>query len=86
MAESILTEASRIVNGDRATDYGSPTEGYGRMAALWSAYLGVPISAKDCVALFILAKLSREKGKHKRDNLVDLAGYAEVMNKIEAGE
>lgn len=86
MATCVLTEASRLVNGDRAVDYGSPTELYSRMAALWSAYLGVPVSAKDCVALFILAKLAREKGKHKRDSIVDIAGYADILFKVEMGE
>ena len=28
-------------------------------------------------------KLAREKFNHKRDNLVDLAGYAELLNRWE---
>lgn len=83
---SILPEAETIVHGERAADYGSPTVGFGKTAALWSAYLGIDISAKDCAAMFALNKFSREKHKHKRDNLVDIAGYAEVMRMIEEGE
>lgn len=83
---SVLLEAEAIVRGPRAADYGSASEGFGRTAAMWSAYLGFEISAKDCAAMFALNKLSREKGKPKRDNLVDLAGYAEVMRMIEDGE
>lgn len=83
---SVCLEAEHIVHGDRAASYGSPSEGFGLTARLWSAYLGTPISAKDCAAMFALNKISREKGKHKRDNLVDLAGYAEVMRMIEDGE
>lgn len=30
----------------------------------------------------IATKLSRESFKHKRDNLVDLAGYTWVLNEI----
>lgn len=83
--DSILVEAEAIVK-QREPDYGSASEGFGRTAAMWSAYLGITITAKECAAMFAINKLSREKGKHKRDNLVDLAGYAEVMRRIEAGE
>lgn len=82
---SVLLEAEAVVHGSRAADYGSPSVGFAKTAALWSAYLGVTISAKDCAAMFLLNKLSREKFRHKRDNLVDIPGYAEVMMMIEEG-
>lgn len=74
--ESILAEAARIVDGPRRTDYGTPAENHGRTAALWAAYLGVPITARDVCILNVLQKASRDRHGPKRDNLVDIAGYA----------
>jgi hypothetical protein len=82
---SILAEAAEIVDGDRQQHYGPPGENHGRTAALWTAYLGTPVSAADVCALNILQKLSRERHAAKRDNLVDVAGYAECMDRIRRG-
>lgn len=79
---SILAEAAAVVDGDRQRDYGSPAENHGRTAALWSAYLQTSISAADVCVLNILQKLSRERYCAKRDNLVDVAGYAENLDRI----
>lgn len=85
-ASSILAEAARIVDGPRREDYGLPHENHGRTAALWNAYLdtgyrdsGVhskPLTARDICMLNILQKISRDRHCPKRDNLVDIAGYA----------
>lgn len=56
-------------------DYGSPAESFARIAALWSAYLGHPVSRKDVAVCMVLLKLAREATSHKRDNLLDAAGY-----------
>lgn len=73
---SVLTEARDIAGGARNDDYGRPVINHSRTAALWSAYLGTEVSAADVCALNILQKLSREKHRPKRDNRVDIAGYA----------
>ena len=38
---------------------------------------------KDCAVVMMAVKLVRESYKHKRDNLVDLCGYANILNEIE---
>lgn len=75
---TILTEATNIVDGARRQSYGTPQENHGRTAALWSAYLGGKreITARDVCMLNILQKVSRDRFAPKRDNLVDIAGYA----------
>jgi hypothetical protein len=73
---TILDEAAAIVDGPRRADYGTPAENHGRTAALWSAYLCVPITARQVCQLNILQKLSRDAHTAQRDNLVDIAGYA----------
>ena len=81
--ESILSEASRLVGGDRQEDYGHPAEDFGRTAKMWEAMLqpsvkdGVLSIEPKLVAMCMIAvKLSREAHKTKRDSFVDIAGYA----------
>lgn len=74
--ETILQEAQRIVDGPRREHYGEPKANHGRTAALWSAFLGVPISMRQVCVLNILQKISRDAHSPQRDNLTDIAGYA----------
>lgn len=62
---------------DRGKVYGPPHKDYERTAKLWSAFLGVPITAAQATACMMLVKLSRlaESPTH-RDSLLDVAGYA----------
>lgn len=78
--DSVLFEAESLVHGARRQSYGTPAENHGRTAAMWSAYLGVPINAQDVCMLNVLQKVSRFKHGQARDNLVDIAGYAENAN------
>lgn len=83
---SILAEAEAIVHGSRQADYGTPLANHSRTAALWSAYLGIPVTARQVCMLNILQKVSRDVHHSKRDNLVDIAGYAENANLCEEAE
>lgn len=80
--ESILQEAHRLTHGDRNAAYGHPYDDYTCTAALISAILGSiltrPITAHEAALIQCCVKLSRESRVPKRDNLVDLAGYAWV--------
>ena len=75
--QSICAEAHRIVHGARRESYGHPRDNHSRTAALWSAYLGVPITARQVCILNVLQKVSRDAHRPGRDHLVDIAGYAE---------
>jgi hypothetical protein len=82
--ETVLEEAARIVDGKRQHDYGTPAENHGRTAMLWNDYLSVEgITARDVCAMNILQKLSRDVYCPKRDNLVDIAGYARVAEMVD---
>ena len=73
----LLAEASALVDGDRNSAYGPPSEDFGRTAQMWSAYLGVPIEAHQVAACQIMVKLSRlAVSPAKRDHWIDMAGYA----------
>ena len=84
--ESILSEAERIVNGERQADYSDPVENFKHIAAIASAISKKGLSPTDCAIVMIAVKLARENYKHKRDNLVDLAGYVEILNRIKENE
>ncbi len=84
--ESILSEAERIVNGDRQVDYSDPVENFKHISAIASSISKENLSPTTCAIVMIAVKLARENYKHKRDNLVDLAGYVEILNRIKESE
>lgn len=82
----VLQKADAITSGDREQDYGSPENNFARIAMMWSAYLGVTVSAKDVAAMMISVKLARiASGNAKDDNWIDIAGYAACGGEIESG-
>lgn len=83
-AENILTEAERIVYGDREQTYGTPTKNLKQIARLWSAYLDTEITAHEVCDMMILLKLARlQNNPEHRDSLVDIAGYAALKERIQ---
>ena len=80
--KSILSEAEEIVNGSRQSDYGDPVESFERIAKTASMIAGRDLSPNECCAVLMAVKLVRESFAHKRDNLIDLCGYAYIMNEI----
>ena len=80
--KSILQEAIEICGGDRKTDYGDAVENFDRIAEIFQAMTGRFISAADCALVQMAVKISRERHAHKRDNLVDLCGYADIYHLI----
>lgn len=83
-SETILEEAGRLVHGDRGDDYGHPADDFERVGKIWGAILGIdPVPARLVALCLVGLKLSRQSNKPKRDNLVDIAGYAETASMIE---
>lgn len=80
---TILTEAQRLVYGPREASYGHPHTDFNRTAKIWSAILDTEVTAKQAALCMVGVKLSREVHRPKTDNLVDLAGYAAVADRIE---
>tara|TARA_R100000951_G_scaffold107848_1_gene103631 strand:+ start:27022 stop:27318 length:297 start_codon:yes stop_codon:yes gene_type:complete len=87
--ESICEEAFRIQGGDRQQDYGNPASNLLEIGASWEWYLktscnaDVSISARDVAHMMVLMKIARNIHKPKRDNWVDIAGYAQCGGKID---
>lgn len=76
-------EAQELTTGARQQAYGHPLDNYNRVAKLWSAILGHKITPDQAVLCMVALKLSRECNKHSHDNLVDIAGYANVAYLME---
>lgn len=83
MTESILQEAQRLIHGDRNASYGHPLDNHSTTAEMVTAFLrrkygrGMPkLDAEDVCWFNVLQKVAREANVHKRDNGVDICGYA----------
>lgn len=85
---SILTEAALIHDNDRENVHGDPSANTSKIAAIWTAILGIPITGEQvclCMAGLKLARLATNP--NHRDSLVDLAGYARLFERVqEAGD
>ena len=52
---------------------------------MWSAILGVTVRAEQVPLCMIALKISRECNQAKRDNRVDIACYAELLELVQEG-
>ena len=81
--KTILDEAASIISGDRQECYGHPESNFKHIAAYWSILFGIDIYPKQVAEAMILTKLARNAHNPKRDNLIDIAGYAGTMEMLE---
>ena len=90
--EPVLDEARRITASDRQEDYGHPSDDFARTALMWTAILAgklrdnTAVTASDVPLCMIAVKLARQSHRHKRDNLVDIAGYARTAAMVAGDE
>jgi hypothetical protein len=76
---NILMEAEAAVAGPRQHHYGNPTRNLTRIAMMWSAILGRPITNQEVCMCMIAVKLGRlTNSQDHRDSWIDIAGYARV--------
>ena len=83
---SILQEALDLTTGDRQEAYGHPYYNFHQTAIMLNAtFVGrgsTTFTAEDIPIIMIIVKVAREIHKHKRDNLVDIAGYANTLDMV----
>lgn len=83
----ILDTAKTIINGERQGTYGKAESSFSVIGALWTAYLGMGISATDVANMMILMKVARNaSGVYKEDNWIDICGYAALGGEIQGEE
>ena len=70
-----VTELIALIE-ERGTSYGDPRVNHDRIADLWGAYLGTPITAHQVAICQVLLKLSRMRNDpHHLDNYDDAHAY-----------
>ena len=75
MAEDILDQ--------RAQHYGPVGPNIERIAALWSAYLGTTVLARDVGWMMVLLKASRSRvDPNHLDNYEDARGYVSIAEQL----
>lgn len=82
--ESILSIADRLVSEDRAKQYGSFAVNAKKAIDLYYCIKRTLFieNAQDVALFMICLKLGREVCKHKRDNLIDIAGYLKLWDEL----
>ena len=81
-ASKLLSDASKLVNGDRQSSYGTPEDSFKKLSALWSAYLDVEITPHDACVMMSLLKVSRLAYKPSEDSSIDGAAYLCLANQV----
>ena len=82
--KSILEEAIEILNGSKQCDYGETVESFKRIAQMANLMSNSnDFTPVKCCIVLMATKLTRESKVHKRDNLVDLAGYGCIKQLLE---
>jgi len=76
---TVLQEAEKLINGDRLADYGGAEESFDRIAGLWSVVLGIEVDREQVALCMIMLKISRYLHGSQRDSIVDLCGYAGLL-------
>lgn len=80
---SILEDALAAVTGPRAEAYGHPRDNWARTAQIATDLTGRDFTPEECVLILLAVKLARlRQTPNHRDSLVDLAGYAWVLEQL----
>ena len=78
--------AYNTVSLEREKDYGDVRVNFSKIAELWTAYLGMPITAVDVGLMMCLLKIGRIKtGTGKIDSWIDALGHLGLSADIDKG-
>ena len=84
-ARDYLNEARATIQ-DRGLDYGHPQDNMQRTAALWSAYLEMPVTDYQVAMCMALVKVARSMETPKTDTYVDLTAYVSIAAQLHTEE
>ena len=84
ISQDLLKEATKLIGGDRQTDYGDKLKNHQNIADFWSVFLKKKITAHDVAICMALVKVARLMNQHKKDSYIDMAAYACIAGEIEA--
>lgn len=84
--EPVTLEAYKIVYGRGEKEYGHPVKNFVHTARLLNAQfhdkLKQPLTPADVAYILIHVKMSRQNNMEKRDNMIDVCGYAETAQRV----
>lgn len=81
-SDNVLKMAQETIV-ERVADYGEPEENLENIAAVWAALMGYEYTGPDVAAMMVAMKLVRHRNRPKRDNWIDIAGYAHCGDQCE---
>ncbi len=84
-ARDYLNEARATIQ-DRGLDYGHPSDNMQRTAALWSAYLEMPVTDYQVAMCMALVKVARSMESAKPDNYIDGCAYFSISGQLHTEE
>lgn len=73
----------KVISGERQESYGPPERNFENIAKIWSVIFGIEVTPSQVGWAMCAVKMAREAHSHKRDNVVDLIGYAALIGEIE---
>jgi len=81
--KDIYEQARELTATTRQAQYGAPEDNLGRIAALWSVYVGKPLNAHDVAVMMALVKIGRiASGVTVPDNYVDAVAYMGLADRL----
>ena len=85
-APDILTTAAALIGGDRNTVHGDIQSSFEKIANMWSAFLGTPITPEQvCWCMTLLKAARATTGTPVDDHYIDGAGYAALAGQVRRG-
>ena len=86
-AKDALITAANLVGGDRNAVHGDMQASFDKIALMWSAFLGTPITAEQVAWCMSILKMVRATtGTPVDDHYIDGAGYAAIAGEVRNGK
>jgi hypothetical protein len=82
MSDSVCIIAEQLTAEDRCKQYGHPSINMAEIAGMWSIILRTKVTAEQVALCNIATKVCRQMHQSKRDNLIDICGYAKVADTV----
>ncbi len=80
--EFALLDDTKTILESRRKQYGPPNKEFKDIALMWSVIVDKNLTAEQVGLMMIALKMVRHNNNYKRDNVVDIAGYAQCLDDL----